>query len=568
MDRLKKRIQKSSVLLLVFLLTGCNFFDFDETSALTEKMTFENIGTQRAFVFNIYGYLPRMDNQIDNAMLDCATDDAEHINDFSSVQRFNSGNITVSFNPDDKWTHYYTGIQKCNKFLEEATPASLDAFKNNQDKDRDGQNFHPTLLKGLEYLRAETRFLRAYFYFELIKRYGGVPIITKSDSIDFNAKSAVSLTRNTFQECVTFIETELNAVIPELPFVHDTSDGLQGQTGRATYGAAMALKSRVLLYAASPLFNPENVRAPWEKATEAAHNLLMEKGYALEYNYGTLFLTQNSSELIFERRVPDANTFERANFPIGYDGGNTGTCPSQNLADAYEMRATGLPIDAIGSGYRVNNPYWGRDPRMQETILYNKSFWSGREVEIWTGGKDATPIQNATKTGYYLRKYQNQNVRIGKDQNITQRHTWYLFRLAEIYLNFAEAANELSDNPDQKTVWGMSARDAVNKIRSRSRMPDFPAGMTKDAFREKLQNERRIELAFEGHRFWDVKRWKIGDKTLGSDLRGVVIEKVSNSEFTYTEKVVEKRRFEEKMYLYPIPYSETIKAGIKQNPGW
>ncbi len=569
MNIIKKRIAYYCVFAATFLLQSCtDFFSFDETSALTEDMVFQGVGSQRNFLFNIFSYLPRMDNSVGNSMLDCASDDAEYINDFSSIQRFNSGNITVSLNPDDRWTHNYAGIQKCNKFLEKATVESLDTYKNNNNKDRDGQGYYPLVLKNLQYLRAEARFLRAFFYFELIKRYGGVPIITSSDSINFDAKK-ISLTRNTFHECVGFIVTELNKTIPDLAYIHDTSDGLLGQTGRATYGAGLALKSRLLLYAASPLFNPDNDPELWEKAAGAAHDLLREKSrYELEYTYGTLFLTQNSTELIFERRIPDSNTFERDNFPIGYDGGNTGTCPSQNLVDAYEMRSTGLPIHAEGSGYNENNPYQGRDPRLTETVLYNTSFWSGREVQTWNGGLDAPPIQNASKTGYYLKKYLNQNVKIGSGQNITQRHTWYLFRMGEIYLNFAEAANELMDNPDQKTEWGMSARDAVNVIRKRARMPNFPEGMTKEAFREKLRNERRVELAFEGHRFWDVRRWNIGKETLGADLRGVVVEKISNNQYRYTYKVVEKRYFDDKMNLYPIPYAETIKAGLQQNPGW
>lgn len=568
MNTIKKRIGFYCIFAAAFLLQSCNdFFSFDETSALTEDMVFQGLGSQRNFLFNIYSYLPQMDNSIGGAMLDCATDDAEHINDFASIQRFNSGNINVSVNPDDKWAHYYTGIQKCNKFLEEATVESLDAYKSNNNKDKDGQGYYPLVLKNLEYLRAEARFLRAFFYFELIKRYGGVPIITSSNEIDFNAKK-ITLTRHTFDECVNFIVTELNKAIPDLAYEHDTSDGLLGQTGRATYGAGLALKSRLLLYAASPLFNPENDKERWGKAAEAAYALLKESKYKLEYTYGALFLSQNSDELILERRQPDANSFERANFPIGYDGGNTGTCPSHNLVESYEMRSTGLGIYEPGSGYQPGNPYLGRDPRLMETILYNTNFWSGREVQIWNGGLDAPPIQNATKTGYYLKKYLNQNVKIGAGQNIIQRHTWYIFRLGEIYLNFAEAANELMDNPDQKTEWGISARDAVNAIRQRARMKDFPAGMTKEDFRKKLQNERRVELAFEGHRFWDVRRWKIGRETLGADLRGIVVEKTTNNQYIYTEKVVEKRHFEDKMNLYPIPYSERVKASLEQNPGW
>lgn len=555
------------IITLLFSTYSCyDFLEFDKKGEMNEELAFEPY-SRRNILSNIYGDLPRVDNYIDGALLDCATDDAEYVNEYSNIQRFNTGNITVHYNPEDQWRRLYEGIRKCNNFLENATVDRLDEYKYNLDPDRDESEYYPRLLKALEYERAEVRFLRSYFYFELIKRYGGVPILTKSDEVDFESDKH-NFSRDSFANCRDFIINELNSIISLLPEVHDTRDGLQGETGRATKGAAMALKARLLIYSASPLFNATNEINLWKKAAVASYDIIESGLYSLENNFADLFTKHDSKEMIFERRQDNSNDFERANFSIGFDGGNTGTCPSQNLVDAFEMVETGLPITDELSGYDPASPYQGRDPRMDATVIYNNSYWFGRQIEVWNGGLDGPPLMNATKTGYYLKKYLNPAVRIGSGQNITQRHTWYLFRLAEIYLNLAEAMNEAYGPDGDPDGIGMTATEAVNIIRNRAGMPNFPSGLTKEQFRSKLQNERRVELAFENHRFWDVRRWKIGPQTLGEQLRGVIIEKVDDTTFNYIPKVVESRVFEDKMYLYPIPYTETVKANLEQNEGW
>ena len=553
--------------ILLFSLVGCSYLDYDDRGELTEDMVFEGHSSKRNFLYSIYQSLPRVDNYIDGAMLAAATDDAEFVDEFSSIQRFNSANITVSYNPENQWSHFYTGIRRCNTFLENATVERLEEYRYNLDEERDGDQYYPEMLQALEYERAEARFLRAYFYFELVKRYGGVPLITSTDEIDFESET-FNIERSSFEQCREFIVSELNEVIPKLPPIQDTRDGLQGETGRATKGAAMALKARTLLYSASPLFNNSNDVNLWKQAAVASYDIIEEGLYSLDNDFAQLFLKHNSSELIYERREGNSNDFERINYPIGYDGGNTGTCPSQNLVDAFEMAETGLPISDPASGYDPENPYQGRDPRLNATVLHNNSQWSGRAVETFNGGLDGPPVLNATKTGYYLKKYLNSAVKIGSGQNIVQRHTWYLFRLGEVYLNLAEAMNEAYGPESDPDGVGMTALEAVNMIRSRAGMPDFPTALSKAEFRAKLQNERRVELAFENHRFWDVRRWEIGNETLDTELRGITIEKVNDSTFTYTQKVVENRVFEEKMNLYPIPYTEVVKANLDQNAGW
>lgn len=568
----KAKKMKNSIsvilLLLTFLCGSCDdYLGFDDRGEVDEDMVFEGHYSKRNFLYRIYESLPLINNYVDGAMLACATDDAEYVNEFSSIQRFNTGNITVSYNPDDQWSNLYTGIRKCNTFLENATVDRLDEYKYNLDKEKDGEEYYPTMLLALEFERAETRFLRAFFYFELIKRYGGVPLLTETTQIDIESET-FDISRNSFEECHRFILNELNMVIPTLPRIHNNQDGLQGETGRATKGAAMALKARLLLYSASPLFNSEKDVDLWKSAARAAQDVIETNYYTLESNFANLFTKYNSRELIFERREGNSNTFEKANYPIGYDGGNTGTCPSQNLVDAFEMQATGLPITDIASGYNPSMPYTGRDPRLDASVIYNNSDWDGRNVEIWMGGLDGPQVLNSSKTGYYIKKYLNPAVEIGSGQEIVQRHTWYYFRLGEMYLNLAEAMNEAYGPDSDPDGIGMTATDAVNQIRTRVSMPNFPQGLSQDEFRIKLQNERRVELAFENHRFWDVRRWQIGSQTIGEDLRGMKIEKMDDNSFKYTPIVIESRKFQEKMNLYPIPYSEVVKANIKQNPGW
>jgi hypothetical protein len=561
-------MNKINVLLLYIatIFTACSVLDYDEMDTLNEKMVYDGYSSRLNVLYSIYGNIPDINNYLEGAMLACATDDAEFVNNFASVQRFNTGNITVSYNPENQWAYLYTGIRRCNSFLELATVETLDEYKNNMDEIKDGDQYYPRMVQALNYQRAEARFLKAYFYFELIKRYGGVPLIDYDD-IRMDA-GQYDIDRNSFEECTAFIVSELNDIIPLLPEVHDSRPGLNSQTGRATRGAAMALKARTLLYAASPLFNSSNNSRLWADAAGASFDIISWDYYSLESNYEDLFLKSDSRELIFERRVENSNTFEKANYPIGYDGGNTGTCPSQNLVDCYEMQSTGLAISDPSSGYDGNRPYEGRDPRFYATILYNNCSWAGRNVEIWDGGLDAPPIQNATKTGYYLKKYMNSSVRIGAGQNITQRHTWYIFRLGEVYLNYAEAMNEAFGPESDPEGFGMTALEAVNLIRKRANMPDFEPGLSREAFRNGLRNERRVELAFENHRFWDVRRWKIGTEMFNGNLRGVQIQKINDTQFSYTPKTVESRTYEEKMNLYPIPYSETVKANLTQNPGW
>jgi len=541
---------------LFALLWSCDYLDYDEDTFFEKDVFFKNFGQTKAFLANIYSYLPLGFNAIDGAMRSSATDDAVHVWDYSNIQRMVNGRWSPTYPIDDQWGNYYRGIRAANIFLENAKKESFDDLMYNDD--------YPQLMQQFDLYPYEARFLRAFFYFELIKRYGDVPLVTTV----LNEEEANSVTKASYEDVVAFIVDECDAVSDHLPTSYASMPG--SETGRATKGAALALKARTLLYAASPLHNPGNEQSKWIAAAKAAAEVINLGVYSLQSNYHNVVNNLNSPELILERREDFNNWFERANFPIGYEGGQTGTCPTQNLVDAYEMQTTGLGIDETGSGYDPVKSYTNRDPRMYETILYNGAMFKGREIEVWEGSRNGPPQPRATKTGYYLRKYVIESISLDPVNPTSQIHTWVLFRLGEVLLNYAEAMNEAygpyATGPFPLDV--LTAADAVNMIRNRAGMPPFPAGMSKEAFREKLRNERRVELAFEDHRFWDIRRWKIGDVT--KDVYGVTVSK-SGSGFAYTKKqVATDRVWDDKMYLYPISQSELfLNEGLKpQNPGW
>lgn len=564
----------SSIFILVSL-AACQKLDRELLTDLnTAQVSGAYINVQN-LLNNIYSELREGFQEISNdAMMASATDEAEHTIETSSVQLFNQGAWNAVNNPADVWTPYYRAIRKANVFLETASPdkVNLDAYKT--DLTTYGQK-----VADIVRWRYEARLLRAFYYFELIKRYGGVPLLTKSVDED----SVAAIKRAPLQQCVQFIADECDSAANNLPVTYAAAD-----LGRVTKGTALALKSRLLLYAASDLFNtpswaagfaqPELISLPagdrtarWKAAADAAKaviDLSAAAGYALTTNYRTLFTSFNNSEIIFTRRNAASNSFETINFPIGFDKGRSGTTPTQDLVDAYEVKVnatTAVPFDWSNPAHAAA-PYANRDPRLGLTVVNNISSFSAngitRSVETFAGGKDAQPIPNATKTGYYLRKY------IAEGTNLTNNtgsavHSWIYFRLAEIYLNYAEALNEYSPgNADIKIY--------IDKIRTRTgvAMPGLVSGSQAE-IRQRIRNERRIELAFEDHRAWDARRWMIAPATLGTPVRAVKVTQATPGVYSYSPFVLENRVFEPKMYLFPIPQADlNIAKGLIQNPLW
>lgn len=550
----------SAAINIAFTLSSCNgFLDREEDSFIDKTATFDSYNRTKQYLTYAYTLLPDGLNRFSReAMLASATDDAEFAIESAEIQQFNNGSWNALNNPDDVWNRYYSGISKCCTLLENTNHVNLDISRLDPDK----QVEYANSLKDIRMWRAEARFLRAYFHFELLKRYGPIPIVTSTLSINGNYENTP---RPTMKEVVDFIakECDIAADTLELTPWRNVNDAF----GRATKGAALALKSRLLLYAASPLYvdfgdtneaNKPTDIAMWKSAADAAKAVIDLNQYELASSYADLFKNDfQNKEYIFVRRYAANSDFEKSNFPVSF-GGKGGTNPSQNLVDDYEM-LDGTPFD-WNDPAKAAQPFENRDARLGATILMNMAPFKGKKVATYPEGADASPNPNATKTGYYLRKFLNEDVNI-QTGGSSGGHVVPLFRLAEIYLNYAEALNECDPtNPDIALY--------LNKVRNRASLPNVSA-LSQEQMRAVIQHERRVELAFEEHRSWDVRRWKIASSTLGAPLMGVQIERKPLGGYTYMPVKVEQRVFQPKMYWYPIPQSEVLKLKQwKQNNGW
>ena len=581
---MKKYIKTAFAIIISAGLAGCEYLDPRELSQVDEEDIYQNMSYITQSVTNAYSYLPSGYNSIGNSLLASATDEAEAVRNDVTIQRFNTGNWSKYSNPDDKWNTYYNGIRQC---CEVRDGIAGDVWEYLQYSNPDE---YETRTKLMEQYRNEVRFLKAYYHYELLKRFGGIPIIDKKLDPN-NADDLYELQhteRNSFEECVNFIVQECDAVAPNLSTSYEDAD-----LGRVTRGAALALKSRVLLLAASDLYNQSGNTNPligytsssqserWLKAAEAAQEVIDLGLYDLHTSYQELFILATAKkdvkEVIWERRLPATKTMETNNYPIGYDIGQTETCPTQNLVNAYEM-ADGT-LFSWSNPAHIADPYSNRDPRLKMSILTNNDQWAGRPVEIWEGGQDGEPREYATKTGYYLKKFLNNNMD-KNTQSVTRQ--WLYFRYAEILLNYAEAANQYG-GPDF-TVSGATSPttpvEAINKLRNRTgvKMPDVAttfanrgATMNKESLMDLIYNERRVELAFEDFRWTDARRWLKGTEMLGATVGGVKVKKQIDDSFTYTPFELEKRTFSTGfMYFYPIPQTEVAKSNGKmiQNPNW
>lgn len=565
------------LLLAASSLAGCDFMDCDESSDYTKEEIFNSYDRSKRMVTNIYSYLPHdfgdmgTSNTVattatnadltGDAMLDAATDDAIHIYKTAAIWRFVDGTWSAVRTVDDVWGNYYTAIRAANLYLKESEGEDF--------KDWEFSDNYADMIKNHTNYAYEVRFLRAFYYFELIKRYHNVPLVLDV----LTPEEANAVQPSSFETVADFIVKECTELADGLLPV-DYSGFADKESGRATRGAALALKARVTLYMASPLFAGSGAQEEkWKNAARAAYAVINPAaglGYRLD-NFANLFGVNNntSKEVIMARSIGEFGAFERANFPMGVEGGKTSTCPTQNLVDAFET-TTGAPFDWNNPAMKAN-PYANRDPRLAMTVVYNDMAWpASRKMEIWEGGANGLPLTNATTTGYYLRKYVNNDISFASGSEVTKKHhNWVLFRYAEVLLNYAEAMVNAFHNPDYTDAdFPLSAREAVNQVRQRSDvgMPEFPVGMSEADFLKRLKNERRVELAFEGHRFWDVRRWKELDKT--ADIYGVKVQKVGDG-FQYDKFLYESRTITDKLYFYPIANTEKYKnPNLGQNPGW
>lgn len=539
---------------MVASMSGCDYLDFDESIGKTQDEMyayFENISNLTTY---IYSQLPQDYGAIDGALRDAATDNAVYTWSNNGVYNIYNGNWNPLNPIDDVWGNYYTAIRAVNSFLENYSLENLERFQWNP-------NYKENMEKAKMYV-LEVRALRAFYYLELAKRYGDVPLLERTYQIE----EINTISRTPFDKVIEFIVSECEAVAPGLPVSHKE---FYNETGRVTRGMTLSVKSRALLYAASKLHNPSGEKSKWEKAAQAAYDIIKEKWYSLpnidvdplyNVNGGNDILT--SSQLIFERRNGSSNYFEEVNLPIGFENGNSGNTPTQNLVDAFEM-SDGSSFDWKNPKHAAR-PYVRRDPRFYKTVLYDGSSFMNNTIETYEGGRNGAPINGASLTGYYLRKNMNETVSLSPTDPVSKPHHFILFRYAETLLNYAEAMNELG-GPEYKTdKLVMTARVALNQVRSAANMPDVEDNG--EDFTKRLRNERRVELAFEDHRFWDICRWMVGDEV--KEIYGIKITKQGNK-YTYTPTKIQSRMWDKKMYLYPIAQTELYKnTNLTQNSGW
>lgn len=546
-------------LLLFLSLAIISFIGCDPLNTKIDTMTTqENLDSDfaklRELGYAPYTYLRNGFWQLDGNISAARSDEAEYTAARSSVQLFNEGSWNQYNNPDDVYGYSYQGIKDANFFLDYSEDYKNQLALNRDTFSDNGYRYRQDVMD-IAWLRAEARVLKAYFYFELMKRYGDVPLVETVLGLSGNA----DLPRESVEKIVDYAVDEIDAVLDDLQ--PNWKVAANDRDGRFTKGAALALKSRMLLYAASPLHNPSGDVDKWQRAAAAAHEVIALNQYSLDNNYRTLFLESNSAlsgEIIMSMRAGATNDMEKANYPVGTPGGNSGVTPSHNLVSAYEYKGTPDP----------DNPYANRDPRLLYCVVTNNSEWNGRTMEIYPGGIDDPAKNNTSRTGYYLKKFLIEDLYLVQDEK--RLHNWVMFRYGEILLNYAEAMNEAYGPDADPEGYGMTARQAINMVRARNgvAMPPVEATGQSD-MRLKIKHERRIELAFEDHRYWDLARWKDGE-VLNQPLKGVRVTKDEDA-FNYTEFTVENRIFQApKMYLYPIPHTEIVKSNniLMQNPEW
>lgn len=583
---MKKNIFYSVLIATSIYVVGCkkdSFLQdgsFSGTNDITEAQLWANPDYARNFLNNVYAALPANRYNVDDggALFASGSDEAVNSNLNSSVNTLNNGTWSAGRTFDDVYTDMYVGIRKANMFLEkvdgsavipldETLPANVPA--------------NQTYEAQVDRLKGQAYFLRAFFQFELLKRYGSFVIVTKTLTVNDN----LDLPRNTFTECVKQISDDCEAAITRLPL--SPTEWRTTDRGRATQTAAMALKARLLLYAASPQYNPTNDLTKWQAAADAAKRIMDTGKHSIYSSYPNIWLWNNGAyniETIFASQTQNVNTIEVNNAPVSYDAANGRTNPTQEQVDAFEMKTTGRLITDNASGYNANNPYLNRDPRLAFTVMFNTASvqpivaaynFKSKPVETFVGGKDGLGLNvNATKTGYYLRKYLSESASWA-GTTTTVRRPWIFFRYAEVLLNYAEALNEAQGTAAMPQVIA-----ALNLIRARSgvAMPALqtsnPAGNgyvapNQAELRKRIRNERRVELCFEEQRFYDVRRWKEGEVTFNKPVTGMRIERLTATTFSYTPFTVENRVFSSKNYLFPISQNELNRApALGQNPGY
>lgn len=572
---------------LLFMASACNDgYEKEPVEHFTLDYLFsraDSAGIQaRYFLNNIYyEHLPSGYNRINGDFLDAASDDAISINNNEpEIYKLFMGRYSaVSRLTDMEWGGYYQGIRKANILINNIDVVPFNLTYINALGETKPLNYT---------MKAEARFLRAHFYFELVKRYGGVPLI--GDNV-YVLGDDVQLPRNTFAQCIDYIVRELDEIkddLRSLPMA-DATEFAHAPTKEA----CLAMKSRVLLYAASPLFNEKPLEAGneligypsydsgrWNLAAQAAKDLIDQYGpkgkgtLNLAQDYRNIFVDfygGNNPELIFFRPVGKNKSIETANGPLGFSGnslGNGNTNPTQNLVESFLMKDGTKYVSTS-----VDDPFKNRDPRLDFTILHHGSRWLNTTLDTQVGGTHNPSGAQYSRTCYYMAKFmKDYQTSSNYEDNI---HLWVMYRYGEVLLNYAEALNEVALAGG--TIDNKEVLNSLIQLRKRAGIEPgnenyygLPAPQNYDAaeMREIIRNERRIEMAFEEQRYWDIRRWRIAEDIFKEPLKGLNIQVVGNKTI-YNEVNVLSAEFDTKRYFYPIPYSEVIKNGnMIQNPNW
>lgn len=565
---------------VVLTFAACeNFLTPEPDGTLGEKEIFSDPVRARGFLNNIYNSIPGSYYDIDGAMLACITDEAKSVKLSGGAVTMTDGSMSArNFAESGTWSKYYGAIRKTTIFLENADDAVfVTSNQNAQDPTLNGEY--------RKQYKAEAWFLRGLFYFELLKRYGGVPVLPETRlTLD---DDMANIPRESYENCVNYILKCCENAADSLPNSWVEKPEMYGRANKAS---VYALKSRLLLYAASELNNPGNDKAKWEAAAAAAKAVLDMPEYGLldatksEWKESLQIWTDiYNKEVLFATSASANNTeLERGEFPRGLtlpaaQGGEGRTHPTHNFVKAFQnldgtdavWPANGATVSPARNLYETPK----RDPRLGWWIYYNgtRQHASDRNP-VATGigqtsglNKDAT----YTHTGYYLRKFVNTSVDL--QTGAGGLHKFYVvFRYAEILLNYAEAMNEAYGPTTIPAGYTMSALDALNAVRTRVGMPVFENNkpVSYESLKEGIRHERRIELCFEGHRYWDLKRWKMAEQVLNAPVYGIEITGTGSKIDSWREFEVEKRTFTNNMYWYPIPYSELLKTNMEQNEGW
>lgn len=552
-----KRLLNTALVILVFSLVACkkDFLEKKAKDTIPEENVFKNIELTKLFVNNMYLDVPvywSNGNPNDpTGLYDNIADESRSFWDWGESNVL-YGQWNAEENPMEYWP--YEAIRKTNMFLEKI----------------DATNFLP---EDIAMLKGQVKALRAKLYFDLVKRYGGVPVITAPQKLNDDLLVHRETTDSTF----SFIARELDEASQLLP---DTYGSRDEDVSRWNKTSAKAFLGRVLLYWASPLYNPGNDASRWAKAAQVSKGVIDAGVYSLHPDFRRIMLDKNNEEEVFSVQFKfgfrehgydsDAQPDDRSN------GWAVARSPVQEFVDAFEM-ANGKAITDAGSGYDPTHPYDNRDPRFKQTVITNGDNFgyhvSGANLQkpVWMyEGREETGVGQpyCTVTGYLLRKgVDEQNGRFagwsGSEQN------WLELRYAEVLLNYAEAQNE-AVGPDA------SVYDAVEQIRQRAGLNPYqlPAGLSKAQMRDRIAHERYIELSFENKRYWDIRRWKIATTLLnGKQYHGMFVQQADDASApsAYDVRPVDPDPivFLDKFYFMPIPQREIEKnPNLQQNQGW